>query len=67
MGRSKREIPAWRSLAWGVLVAAGLFALYFVRLGSYPLIDPDEPVDSHHQHEWDQEDQDQAESQAHVR
>ena len=28
----------------GVLIAAALYALFFFRLGSYPLLDPDEPV-----------------------
>lgn len=34
------KIPIWLILA----AIVGLFALYFVRLGSYPLADPDEPI-----------------------
>ena len=32
------------ALICGVLIAAGLYGLYFARLGAYPLLDPDEPV-----------------------
>lgn len=35
-----RRLPVVRI----VLVAMGLFALYFAGMGSYPLVDPDEPV-----------------------
>ena len=31
-------------LACGVLIAVGLFALYFAALGGPPLLDPDEPI-----------------------
>lgn len=41
MGKPKtRQI----SIACVVLAAAGIFALYFAGMGSYPLVDPDEPV-----------------------
>ena len=35
---------ATRTAACAVAIAAGLFVLYFAWMGSYPLIDPDEPV-----------------------
>lgn len=38
------DIKAYRIPIWLILAAIlGLFTLYFVRLGSYPLTDPDEP------------------------
>ncbi len=33
-----------RNWGAGVLIALGLFVIYFAGIGSYPLVDPDEPV-----------------------
>lgn len=42
-GKSKNR-SGWRRLTNIFLIAAGLYLLYFAGLGSFPLLDPDEPV-----------------------
>lgn len=41
MAKSKTNQLNWPIV---VLAVAGIFALYFARMGSYPLVDPDEPI-----------------------
>lgn len=41
MGKTKTNRLYWPMI---ILAAVGVFALYFARMGSYPLVDPDEPV-----------------------
>jgi len=43
MGTPSREKPSGR-LFYALLIALGFYLLYFAGLGSYPLLDPDEPV-----------------------
>jgi len=44
MSSKSEQTPRRFSIIYVVLIALGLFALYFARLGSYPLTDPDEPI-----------------------
>lgn len=44
MNTKTLEITNTNRLAYGVLIAVGLFALYFAALGGPPLLDPDEPI-----------------------
>ncbi len=44
MGKKAGRTNRANALICGVLIAAGFYVLYFARMGSYPLLDPDEPV-----------------------
>ena len=44
MTKNAHREPRARHALWTLLIAGGLFALYFAGMGRYPLIDPDEPI-----------------------
>ena len=44
MGKKAGRKNGANALICGILIAAGLYVLYFACLGGYPLLDPDEPV-----------------------